>query len=175
MALALVAVRLAAASPRARATVGRVLALLLAAYMVTTIQFEHYWHDYVTFFEQRVAVDLVHLDYGLKLVSAMDGAGDYKGAVRVLQRWTAIDADNAPLQLILAQQYQRMGRELDSEREFRKFNELSNSMLQQQRAEKVPRHRNPQESLERAAPRAAIDLQQSQIYGHRKSEKLKTG
>jgi len=76
----------------------------------------------------------LHLDCRLKLAGVTNRTGDFEGAIRVLQRWTAIDPDNAPLQLMLALQYQRMGRELDSEREFRKFNELSNAMLQQQRA-----------------------------------------
>ena len=44
------------------------MALLLAAYMVTAIQIEHYWHDDVSFFGQCVAVDPTNLDYRLELV-----------------------------------------------------------------------------------------------------------
>ena len=76
---------------------------------------------------------------------------------------------------MLAQQYQRMGRQLDFEREFRKYVTLSNALANGGAPRKVPTHRNPQASPERAAPRGAIDLQQSPIYGHRNSEKMKTG
>jgi len=134
LALALVAVRLAAASPRARAAVGTAMALVLAAYMVTTIQIKHYWHDDVTFFEQCVAVDPYHLDYRIKLAGVMNRTRDFNGAVRVLQEGTAIDPDDAPLQLMLAQQYQRMGRQLDFEREFQKYIKLSKAMVQRRLA-----------------------------------------
>ena len=134
LALALVAVRLAAANPRVRATVGTAMALLLAAYMVTTIQIEHYWHDDVTFFEQCVAVDPYHLDYRIKLAGVMNRTRDFNGAVRVLKQGTAIDPDDAPLQLMLAQQYQRMGRQLDFEREFQKYVTLSKALVQRRLA-----------------------------------------
>ena len=55
----------------------------------------------------------------------MNRAGDYEGAARTLEGGTALDPDDAHLHLRLAQQYQMMGREMDFEREFQKFNELS--------------------------------------------------
>jgi hypothetical protein len=134
LAVAIVAVRLAAASPRARATVGTAMALLLAAYMVTAIRIQHYWRDDVTFFGQCVAVDPVNLDYRLDLVIALNKAGDSEEAARVLKRGTAIYPNNAALQKDLAQQYQKMGRQLDFDREFRKFIELSNAAAHRPRA-----------------------------------------
>ena len=134
LAVAVAAVRLAAASPRARAAVGTAMALLLAAYMVTAIRIEHYWRDDVSFFGQCVAVDPTNLDYRLDLVIAMNKAGDFEGAAQALERGTAIHPNNALLQKDLAQQYQKMGRQLDFAREFRKFIKLSNAATQRQRA-----------------------------------------
>ncbi len=135
LAVALVAVRLAAASPRARATVGTAMALLLAAYMVTTIQIEHYWHDDLTFFEECVAVDPHHVAYRLKLVAGLNKAGHDEAAVGQLQTAVKLDPDNVTLQLRLAQQYQTMGRELDFEREFQEFNQLSAARVQRRLAQ----------------------------------------
>lgn len=99
LALALAVVRIAAVGPRARAAVGTAMALILAAYMVTAIRIEHYWHDDATFFEQYVAAEPV----GSKSRRA----------------WEAY------LHLRLAQDYMRKGRIADFEREFQKYNELS--------------------------------------------------
>jgi protein O-mannosyl-transferase len=134
LALAIAAMRLAASSARARATVATATALLLAAYMVTAVQIQPYWHDDVTFFEQCIARDPSHLGDRLLLVNALNSAGDQMGAVKQLQTATALDPDDAHLRLRLAQQYQMMGRELDFEREFQKFNQLSMARLQQERA-----------------------------------------
>ncbi len=134
LAVAVAAVRLAAASPRARAAVGTAMALLLAAYMVTAIRIEHYWRDDVSFFGQCVAVDPTNLDYRLDLVIAMNKAGDFEGAAQALERGTAIHPNNVLLQKDLAQQYQKMGRQLDFAREFRKFIKLSNAASQRRRA-----------------------------------------
>ena len=109
------------------------MALLLAAYMVTAIRIEHYWRDDVSFFGQCLAVDPTNLDYRLDLVIAMNKAGDFEGAAQAW-RGTAIHPNNAVLQKDLAQQYQKMGRQLDFAREFRKFIKLSNAAAQRQRA-----------------------------------------
>jgi hypothetical protein len=134
LALAIAALRLAAASPRARTLVATAMALLLASYAVTSIRIEHYWRDDVTFFGQCLAVDPTHLGYRLKLAAAMNKAHDFEGAAQTIQRGTILDPDDAHLHLKLAQQYQMMGRELDFEREFQKFNELSIAMMQRHRA-----------------------------------------
>ena len=134
LALAVAAMRLAAQSPRARTLVGTAMALLIAAYAVTSIRIEHYWRDDVAFFGQCLAVDPGHLGDRIKLAAAMNKAGDFEGAARTIQRGTILYPDNAYLHLQLAKQYQRMGREMDFEREFRKFNELSIAMVLRQRA-----------------------------------------
>ncbi len=134
LALAMVVTRLAASSPRARATVATATAVLLAAYVVTAIRIEPYWHDDVTFFRQSVADDPAHPGNRLLLVSALNKTGDYTGAVGVLQSAIALDPDDAHLHLRLAQQYQMMGRPMDFVREFQKFNELSAARLERERA-----------------------------------------
>ena len=63
-----------------------------------------------------------HPAYRLKLAAAMNKAHDFEGAARALEGGTALDPDDAHLHLRLAQQYQMMGRQLDFEREFQKFN-----------------------------------------------------
>jgi len=64
----------------------------------------------------------------------MNKAGDFEGAARTIQRGTILYPDNAYLHLQLAKQYQKMGREMDFEREFQKFNQLSIAMVLRQRA-----------------------------------------
>ena len=124
LALALAAVRLAAASPRARATVAAVTALLLAAYMVTAIRIEHFWRDDLTFFQQCVAVDPANVEYRRRLADAMDKAGDFAAAARELERAAALHPDDAYLHLRLGQEYMRLRRRADFEREFQKYYEL---------------------------------------------------
>jgi hypothetical protein len=129
LALAIAAMRLAAVSPRARSAVGTVTALLLAAYMVTAIRIQHYWLDDVTFFEQCVAVDPVRQEYRRRLADAMDKVGDYKGAARVIEDGSAMDPDDIYLHLRLEQEYMRLGRTKDFEREFQKADKLTHPML----------------------------------------------
>lgn len=107
------------------------MAALLAGYMLTAIQTEHYWHDDVSFFGECLARDPSHLAYRLKLAAAMNKAHDFEGAARTLEGGTALDPDDAHLHLRLAQQYQMMGRQLDFEREFQKFNQLSEAKVEQ--------------------------------------------
>jgi Flp pilus assembly protein TadD len=64
----------------------------------------------------------------------MNKAGDFEGAARTIQIGTTLDPEDAHLHLKLAQQYQMMGRQLDFEREFQKFNELSEAEVERQRA-----------------------------------------
>ncbi len=118
LALAVAATRLAATSRRVRAAVGTAMALLLAAYMASAIRIEHYWHDDVTFFEQCVAVDPVRPEYRRRLTDAMDKVGDYKGAARALEEGVKLDPNDSYLHLRLQQEYMRLGRVQDFEREF---------------------------------------------------------
>ncbi len=134
LAFAITAVSIAAAGPRARKAVGAAMTVLLAAYAVSTIKIERYWHDDITYFQRCVEIAPSQSIFRFLLVGAMNKAGDFEGAVRVLERGTAIDPSDAPLQLALALEYQRMGRELDYEQEFQKFVKLSGAIIQRQRA-----------------------------------------
>ena len=125
LALALAAVRLAAASPRARTVVGAAIALLLAGYMVTASRIEHYWHDDLAFFGQCVAADPAHLGCRRMLGDAMEKAGDLEGAARALELMATLDPGDAYVHLKLSQLYMKIRRVPDFEREFRKFIELS--------------------------------------------------
>jgi hypothetical protein len=134
LAFAVAATQIAATSARARKSVGAAIAVLLALYAVSTAQTEHYWRDDIAFFQRCVEIQPDHSDFRFNLASLMNKAGDYEGAVRVLKEGTAVDPGNAPMRMRLAQQYQRMGREQDFEREFQKFNELSAAMVKRRNA-----------------------------------------
>jgi len=134
LAVAVTASSIAAAGPRARKAVGAAMAMLLVLYAASAIQIEHYWHDDVTFFQRCVEIAPHAPIYRLELVGVMDKARDSEGAARVLQRGITLDPNDAYLHLRLAQQYQMMGRQLDFEREFQKFTELSAATIQRQRA-----------------------------------------
>ena len=129
LALAVAAMRLAAVSPRARSAVGTVTALLLAAYMVTAIRIQHYWHDDVTFFQECLAVDPVRGEFRRRLADAMDKVGDYKGAARVVEDGSALDPDDIYLHLRLEQEYMRLGRTKDFEREFETVDKLTHPLM----------------------------------------------
>jgi predicted Zn-dependent protease len=98
------------------------------------MKIERYWHDDVTFFQRCVEIGPYDSNYRLNLAGAMNQAGDRQGAARELERVTALQPDKAYFHLRLAQQYQMMGRQLDFEREFQKFTELSAGTIQRNRA-----------------------------------------
>jgi tetratricopeptide (TPR) repeat protein len=126
--------QIAAYSAPARKIVGAAITVLLALYAVSTAQTEHYWHDDIAFFQRCVEIQPDHVDFRFNLAGLKNRAGDYEGAVRVLKDGTTLDPDNAPLHMRLAQQYQKMGRQQDYEREFQKFNELSEKMIRRRDA-----------------------------------------
>ena len=134
LAIAVAASQIAAAGSRARNAVGAAMAMLLALYAVSTMKIERYWHDDVTFFQRCVEIGPYDSNYRLNLAGAMNQAGDRQGAARELERVTALQPDKAYFHLRLAQQYQMMGRQLDFEREFQKFTELSAGTIQRNRA-----------------------------------------
>ena len=134
LALAVAALEIAAAGAKARQAVGAAMAVLLAAYAVSTVRIEPYWHDDVTFFQRCVEIAPDQSDYRLELAGAMNEAGDFEGAARELQRVTTLDPGDAHLHLKLAHQYQMMGRQLDFEREFQEYVRLSAAMTERQRA-----------------------------------------
>jgi protein O-mannosyl-transferase len=133
-AVAVAVLQIAAAGSRARKAVGTAMAALLVLYAASAMQTERYWYDDVVFFERCVEIAPHESDYRLRLAGAMNKAGDPEGAVRELQAGTTLEPNDVHLHLKLAQQYQMMGRQLEFMREFQKFNELSNAMVQRQRA-----------------------------------------
>jgi len=135
LALAIAATRIARASRTSQTAVGAAMVLLLSACMISTMRTERFWHDDVAFFRQCVAVAPRDLDYRLRLHAALNKAGDNEGALVQVQRDVEMYPDIAYLRLMLAQQYQMMGREQEFEREFEKYTELTSSMVMKNRAE----------------------------------------
>ena len=127
-------VRLSAAGSSSRKLVGAVVAVFLVACATSTMQTEHYWYDDVAFFTRCVEIDPSVSDYRLKLAASQNIAGDRKAAARTYESAVALAPDDPHLHLKLAQQYQSMGREMDFEREFLKFNELSSAKVMRQHA-----------------------------------------
>ena len=134
LALSLAVTRTAKVSRTIQTVVGAAMALLFGACMVSTMRTERFWHDDVAFFRQCVAVAPRDLDYRLRLHAALNKAGDNDGALVQVQRDVEMYPNIAYLRLMLAQQYQMMGREQDFEREFQKFTELTSSMATKNRA-----------------------------------------
>jgi protein O-mannosyl-transferase len=134
LALAVAVMQIAASGSTARKAVGASMVALLALYAVSTVQIQRYWHDDVTFFQRCVEISPDDPDYRTRLAAAMNKVGDTEGAAQQLERITALQPDKAYFHLRLAQQYKLMGRELDFEREFQRFNELSQAMVRKQRA-----------------------------------------
>jgi protein O-mannosyl-transferase len=134
LAFALAAYEIAAIGATARKAVGVAMAALLVLYAGSTIETVHYWHDDVTFFQRCVEIDPHNPDYRLRLAGAMNKAGNPDGAVRELLDGIALDPDEVHLHFRLAQQYKTMGRELEFEQEFMKFNQLSQALIERQRA-----------------------------------------
>jgi hypothetical protein len=144
LAVAVAAFQIAAVGSRARNAVGAAMGVLLVLYAASTTQIERYWNDDVTYLQRCVEIAPFHLDYRDALVNAMNKGGDLDGAVRVLQSETTLYPDDAHVRLKLARQYQRMGRVMDFEREFQKFNELSAAKMQPQSAAAGPQPPSPQ-------------------------------
>ena len=125
LAVATAAMQIAASGSRARKTVGVAFAFILAASVVSIARTERYWYDDVAFFQRCVQIKTSDPGYRIRLAEAMNIAGDKNGAALALERGTQLNPDDAYMRLKLAQQYQMMGRDMDFEREFQKFNELS--------------------------------------------------
>ncbi len=138
LAVAVAVVQIAAAGSTARKAVGAAMAMLLAVYAVSTMQTERYWHDDVAFFQRCVEIAPNNPDYRLRLAGAMNRAGDPEGAVQELRVGTTLDPNEMHLHLRLAQEYKMMGRELEFEQEFQKFNELSTAMIRRRSAAEGP-------------------------------------
>jgi hypothetical protein len=134
LAFAVAILQIAAASSRASTAVGAAVAVLLALYAVSTIQLEHYWRDDMTFLQRCVEIAPDVPEYRVWLAAAMNKAGDFDGAAQELERGTTFDPDDEYLHLKLARQYQMMGRQMDFEREFQKYTELSGATMKRHNA-----------------------------------------
>lgn len=125
-------VRLSAVGSSSRKLVGAMVSVFLVACATSTMQTEHYWYDDVAFFTRCVEIDPSVSDYRLKLAASQNIAGDREAAARTYESAVALAPDDPHIHLKLAQQYQSMGREMDFEREFLKFNELSAARIERQ-------------------------------------------
>ena len=134
LAFALAALEIAATGSTARKAVGAGVTVLLAVYGLTTIQTERYWRDDLTFLKRCVEIAPYNSDVRVRLAGAMNKAGDPEGAVQELRVGTTLDPNDMSLHLRLARQYKMMGRELEFEQEFEKFNRLSEAQIERQRA-----------------------------------------
>lgn len=124
IALAVVAVRIASGSARARMAVAGAMALLLAAYAISAVRVERYWHDDLTLFRGLVAIAPHQPEYIRELVDQLNDKGDPTGAMNALQDAVNRDADNLYLHMKLADQYAMMRRGSDFIAETKKIKAL---------------------------------------------------
>ena len=80
----------------------------------------------------------------LQPVRIMRQSTSLKQAAGALESAVALNPNDAHTHLKLAQQYQKLGRELDFEREFQKFNELSAAMARAKAAADAPDGSQPE-------------------------------
>jgi hypothetical protein len=146
LAVAVALMRIAAASSSACKAVAAACGIFLAASVISMIQTEHYWHDDVTFFTRCIEIDPSVADYRLKLAASLNQAGQPEAAARTYESAISLAPDDAHMHLMLARQYQTMGREMDFEREFQKFNELSSAKIMRQRAAEASGASQPADS-----------------------------
>jgi hypothetical protein len=118
----------------ARNMVGVAVAAIVALYVGSIVSVERYWHDDVAFFSRAVEIAPDLVQNRLDLANALDSAGDYGQAARVLESAVPLTPNDAHLHLKLAREYQKLGRVLDFEREFRDFAQLSAAMAESKEA-----------------------------------------
>jgi len=123
--VAVTVVQIAAIGSRARIAVGAVMAVLLAAYAVSTIQTESYWYDNLAYFGREVEVRPTDVRFRLGLADELDHAGRTKEATQQLERAEALRPDVSYFHLRLTQEYMKLGRTQDFEREFKLYNETA--------------------------------------------------
>ena len=82
LAAAVAAMQIAAGGSRARKAVGAAMAMLLVAFIASTMRTERYWRDDVAFLQRCVEIAPHHSDYRVRLAGAMNKAGDSAGAAR---------------------------------------------------------------------------------------------
>jgi hypothetical protein len=85
-----------------------------------------------------VAVDPARKAYARELSEAMDKTGDFDRAARELEHEATLDPHDAYLHLRLAQEYMRLGRRADFEREFETYSKLSTIAISPRGAAQSP-------------------------------------
>lgn len=125
LALAMAAVHLAASRPRARTAVAGAMAILLAAYAVSAVRIEHYWHDDLTFYTACVARAPDDREFLRKQVEILNEQSDLTGAMNALQHAVSLDPDNLYLHQRLLDQYVLMQRGADVQAEVVRMHALS--------------------------------------------------
>jgi hypothetical protein len=113
LAMAVVAVRLASSAGGARAAVTGAMAILLAAYAISVLRIERYWHDDGVFFTECLAIAPHKAEYIREAVDISNDAGDAAAALKVLREAVNREPDNLYLHGKLAQQYATMRRGAD--------------------------------------------------------------
>lgn len=134
LAVAVAVTAIASSSSIARNIVGVALAVTIALYIGSIVKIQSYWHDDVAFFSRAVEVAPDLVQNRLDLANALDSAGNFGQAAGVLESAVPLTPNDAHLHLKLAREYQKLGRELDFEREFRKFAQLSAAMAESKEA-----------------------------------------
>ena len=127
LAMSVVAVRSAASAPRARTAVTGAMALLLAAYAITALHVERYWHDNLTFFHECLVIAPHKAEYIQEMVDQLNDVGDLTGAMNVLRAAVNREPDNGYLHVKLAGQYGLMRRNVDFVAETMKIKALRKS------------------------------------------------
>ena len=130
LAVAVALTAIASSGVVARNVVGLALAVTIVLYIGSIVKIQSYWHDDVAFFSRAVDVAPDLVQNRLDLANALDSAGNFGEAARVLEGAVPLTPDDAHLHLKLAREYQKLGRVMDFEREFSKFAQLSAAMAQ---------------------------------------------
>jgi len=131
LAIAAAAVEIASTGATARKAVGVAMAAMLAMYAVSLTRLEPYWHDDVAFFKRTVEIAPELAQNRMDLAAALNQAGQSEEAARIMESAVALEPNDAHMRLKLAQQYQKLGRVMDFQREFQKFVELSSAIADQ--------------------------------------------
>jgi tetratricopeptide (TPR) repeat protein len=125
LALGIVAVRLADASPHARNAVAGAFAVWLLACTLAVVRLERYWHDDVTYFSRCVAIAPHNAEYLRQLVDKLNDRGYLTAAMERLRNAIKLEPDNYKLHQKLADQYALMQRGDDFREESLKVHALA--------------------------------------------------
>jgi hypothetical protein len=129
LAIALAIVEISAAGARARLAVGVATALLLLSYGIATIRNQRYWHDDIAYYTRAVEIKPNDPDYHLALGNRLDDAKDTAAAAKQLERAEALRPADPYFHLRLSQDYIKLGRVKDFEREYKAWDDSAPHMF----------------------------------------------